>query len=98
MTKETDILAEKIKQAKGIQIKEEKQDKKQKLSGYQIVTEVIVNLFGCILVGTSLGIISNNLFETGDKFTILLSLLGGIAGVWSVIKYAMTMDHESEPK
>ena len=98
MTKETDVLAEKIKQAKGIQPKEEKQNKNQKLSGYQIITEVVVNLFGCILVGTSLGIISNNLFETGDKFTILLSLLGGIAGVWSVIKYAMTMDRESESK
>lgn len=98
MTKETDVLAEKIKQAKGIQTKEEKQNKNQKPSGYQIITEVVVNLFGCILVGTSLGIISNNLFETGDKFTILLSLLGGIAGVWSVIKYAMTMDRESESK
>ena len=98
MTKETDMLAEKIRQAKGIQTQEETQDKKQKLTGYQIITEVIVNLFGCILVGASLGIISNNLFETGDKFTVLLSLLGGIAGVWSVIKYAMTIDYESESK
>ena len=98
MTKETDLLAEKIKQAKGVQVKEEIKDKNSKSSGYQIITEVIINLFGCILVGTSLGIISNNIFETGDKFTILLSLLGGIAGVWSVVKYAMTLDNEGESK
>ena len=98
MTKETDMLAEKIKKAKGIQVKEETKGKNPKSSGYQIMTEVIINLFGCILVGTSLGIISNNLFETGDKFTVLLSLLGGIAGVWSVIKYAISLDNEREIK
>jgi hypothetical protein len=36
--------------------------------------------------------ISNNLFSTGDKFTVFLALLGGIAGVWSVIKYAISLD------
>ena len=98
MTKETEKLATKIKQAKGAQIQKETIKKTKTPSGYQVITEVIVNLFGCILVGTSLGVISNNLFATGDKFTIMLALLGGIAGIWSVIKYAMSVEKESEAK
>ena len=71
MTKETEALSLKIKQARNDRKKDEVVKEN---NGYQVVTEVIVNLFGCILVGTSLGVISNNLLETGDKFTILLSV------------------------
>lgn len=93
MTKETDALSKKIQQAKRGVLKTDSAKKTNTVSsGYQIITEVIVNLFGCILVGASLGVISNNLFETGDKFVFMLTVLGGIAGVWSVIKYAMALD------
>ena len=95
MTKETEALSLKIKQARNDR---EKDEVVKENNGYQVVTEVIVNLFGCILVGTSLGVISNNLLETGDKFTILLSVLGGIAGIWSVIKYAISLDKGNKAK
>ena len=95
MTKETEALSLKIKQARNDRKKDEVV---KETNGYQVVTEVIVNLFGCILVGTSLGVISNNLLETGDKFTILLSVLGGIAGIWSVIKYAISLDKGNKAK
>ncbi|MBO7244057.1 MAG: AtpZ/AtpI family protein [Alphaproteobacteria bacterium] len=95
MTKETEALSLKIKQARNDRKKDEVVKEN---NGYQVVTEVIVNLFGCILVGTSLGVISNNLLETGDKFTILLSVLGGIAGIWSVIKYAISLDKGNKAK
>ncbi len=95
MTKETEVLAQKIQQAKKTQENKNIVNEKKDPSGYQIITEVIVNLLGCIFVGTSLGVISDNLFETGGKFTIMLGLLGGIAGVWSVIKYAISIDKES---
>lgn len=98
MTKETEVLAQKIQQAKKTQENKNIVNEKKDPSGYQIITEVIVNLLGCILVGTSLGVISNNLFATGDKFTIMLALLGGVAGIWSVIKYAMSVEKESEAK
>ena len=91
MTKETEALAIKIKEAREVN-NLGPLPKKTEHSGYRIVTEVIVNLFGCVLVGTSLGVISNNLFSTSDKFTVFLALLGGIAGVWSVIKYAISLD------
>ena len=91
MTKETEALAMKIKAAQNSKSSECAPEKTVH-SGYRIISEVIVNLFGCVLVGTSLGVISNNLFSTGDKFTVFLALLGGIAGVWSVIKYAISLD------
>lgn len=93
MTKETEALSKKIQQAKGLDLQEDSMEKTSSVSsGYQIITEVIVNLLGCILVGISLGVFSDNIFETGKQFTVMLTVLGGVAGIWSVVKYAMTLD------
>lgn len=93
MTKETEALSKKIQQAKGLDLQEDSMTKTSSVSsGYQIITEVIVNLLGCILVGISLGVFSDNIFETGKQFTVMLTVLGGVAGIWSVVKYAMTLD------
>lgn len=90
MTKETENLAKKINAVKKCASDAELVSDKRP-SGYQIVTEVVVDLFGCVLIGASLGIVFQNLFETSEKLTVALTLLGGIAGIWSVIKYAISL-------
>lgn len=88
MTKETKELAKKIKKVK--EEKTQKEDNKTP-SGYQIATEIVVDLLGCLLIGASLGIISQNLLGTEQKMTVALTILGGIAGIYSAIKYAISL-------
>ncbi len=90
MTKETESLAEKIN---AVRTRDSESDMalNKGPSGYQIVTEIIVDLFGCVLIGASLGIVFQNLFDTSEKLTVALTLLGGIAGIWSVVKYAISL-------
>lgn len=91
MTKETKNLSLKIKKVKEKKENKKSNDVSAKFSGYQIITEVVVDLLGCVLIGASLGIISQNLFGTTQKLTVALTMLGGIAGIYSVIKYAMSL-------
>lgn len=95
MTKETKALSAKINTLKNKQAKKEEVSTKRP-SGYQIVTEVIVDLLGCIFMGASLGIIFQNMFNTSTKLTVALTLLGGIAGIWSVIKYAISLEKKED--
>ncbi|MBQ8250711.1 MAG: AtpZ/AtpI family protein [Alphaproteobacteria bacterium] len=95
MTKETKALAEKINTLKNKQVKKEEVSTKRP-SGYQIVTEVVIDLLGCILMGASLGIIFQNMFDTSARLTVALTLLGGIAGIWSVIKYAISLEKKED--
>ena len=90
MTRETENLAKKINAVKK-RASDAKSVSDKRPSGYQIVTEVVVDLFGCVLIGASLGIVFQNLFGTSEKLTVALTLLGGIAGIWSVIKYAISL-------
>lgn len=89
MTKETEQIAKKINELRS---KKKEDLSGKKVSGYQIITEVIVNLLGCVLIGASLGIIFQNLFGTSVKLTVALIFLGGIAGIWSTIKYIMGIE------
>ena len=95
MTKETSILAEKINTLKNKHVEKDKVTARRP-SGYQIVTEVIVDLLGCVLIGVSLGVVFQNIFGASEKLTVVLTILGGIAGIWSVIKYAISLEKDSK--
>ncbi len=86
MTKRTDDLAKKIAAQKKQQ---EPRKTGSNLHGYQTIVEMITNLFGCILIGLSLGVLCQNLFNTSSLLTAGLTIFGGFAGLWSVIRYAM---------
>lgn len=90
MTKETQALAKKIEKAR--KIKENVVVGAPQPSGYQITVNLLTNLFGCVLVGASLGVLFQNLFNTPTLLTAGLTVLGGAAGLWSVIKYAMHLE------
>lgn len=95
MTKKTKDLAAKIKQMQEKQKTEEKFSKNEKTTAYQIITDVLINLFGPLVVGVSLGICCQNLFETSPSLTVGLGLLGAVSGLFSVVQYAMHLDERS---
>lgn len=95
MTKETDELA---KQIRSIQKGEKNASKPGALqSGYNITINLLTDLFGCIVVGLGLGLIvykySNSVLLLG-AFTIL----GGIAGLWTTIRYALKLQKKENKK
>lgn len=90
MTQETTELSKKI-EAKKME-KMEKSLTDNRLSGYQIFSNVLIDLVGCIIIGLSLGVLSQNLFGTSSKLTVFLTILGGISGIWSVTKYLISLD------
>lgn len=90
MTKETEELAKKIKNAKST--KRKTQNTKTSVSGYSVIVNLLTDLLGCILVGASLGVLFQNLFYTPVLLTAGLTVLGGIAGLWTVIKYMIHME------
>lgn len=92
MTKETEELAKKIKKAQNA--KQEVKSLKPGFSGYQVAINLLTNLLGCVLIGASLGVLFQNLFNTPVMLTAGLTILGGIAGLWSVIKYAMHVEEK----
>lgn len=86
MTKKTDALAEKIAEKKE---KQQSKNTKTSANGYQTAVEMITNLFGCIIIGLSLGVLCHNIFNTSSLLTAGFTIFGGFAGLWSVIRYAM---------
>lgn len=92
MTKETEELAKKIQKARNA--KQETENTKSSVSGYQVAVNLLTNLLGCVLIGASLGVLFQNLFITPVLLTACLTVLGGLAGLWSVIKYVMHMEEK----
>ncbi|MBQ3117006.1 MAG: hypothetical protein IJC11_01620 [Alphaproteobacteria bacterium] len=93
MTKETDELARKIA------LEQEKRQQKQlchSTNGYQIAFELLTNLFGCVLIGLSLGLLFQNIFHTSVLLTAGLTVFGGVAGLWSVVRYALDKERKGK--
>lgn len=86
MTQKTELLAKKIAAQKQ---KHTSDTVLKKTSGFQTAVELLTNLFGCVLIGFSLGILFRNLFNTPPLLTAGLTIFGGFAGLWSVIRYAI---------
>lgn len=86
MTKKTDALAQKIAQE---QAKLAPAPSASKQNGYQTALDMLTNLIGCVLIGVSLGVLFQNLFHTSVLLTAGLTIFGGIAGLWSVVRYAI---------
>jgi len=87
MTLELQELQEKIKQLK--------RGRKQSVSGtqgYGIAVVILTDLISCILVGLGIGLLFQKIFHTSVLLTAGLTLLGGIAGLYSVIRFAIKQD------
>ena len=66
------------------------------VGGYNVAITIMTNLLGCIFVGMALGILSQILFHTSVLFTAGLTLLGGIAGLYSTVRYGLSQERKQD--
>lgn len=96
MTQETDKLAEQIQE-----IKDERQTAQKpalERSGYSIAINILTDLFGCVLIGLGLGVLFQKMFNTSHLVTASFTILGGVAGLWTVIRYGIALDKQEDKK
>lgn len=96
MTQETDKLAEQIQE-----IKDEQQTAQKpalERSGYSIAINILTDLFGCVLIGLGLGVLFQKMFNTSHLVTASFTILGGVAGLWTVIRYGIALDKQEDKK
>lgn len=92
MTEEIKQLDDKIQKLRQIRQNQEKISKV--LSGYNVAVTIITNLLGCIFVGLSIGILLQLLFHTSALLTAGLTLLGGVAGLYSTVRYGLDQERK----
>ncbi len=64
------------------------------VGGYNVAITIMTNLLGCIFVGLALGVLLQILFHTSVLFTAGLTLLGGIAGLYSTVRYGLSQERK----
>lgn len=90
MTKETDELANQINEIK--RQHEDEQRPHPTEEGWSTTINVLTDLLGCVLIGLGLGVFLQSVFNTSVLVTASLTILGGIAGLWTVIRYALSLE------
>ena len=96
MTKETDELAFHIQQIRDEQTNQNRPNLTQ--TGYGTTINLLTDLFGCVLIGLGLGVLFQNLFNTSILLTAGLTIFGGIAGLWTVVRYALSLEKKERDK
>lgn len=94
MTQETDDLKQAIEAARTRQ--SDVPNPTSGIVGYNTTVYILTDLLGCILVGMALGVFFQKIFGTSIVLTAVLTLLGGVAGLWTVIRYAMRLQHQQD--
>ncbi|MBQ9089994.1 MAG: AtpZ/AtpI family protein [Alphaproteobacteria bacterium] len=95
MTKKTEILAQKIKEAQNKNTKPHK-PAPAFFSGYKTVIDILTNLIGCVLMGLALGVLFQNLFATPSYLTALLTVFGGFVGLVQVVRQAILFENKGD--
>ena len=89
MSQETTNLQAKIR---GLKTKNAPPTKQPSTKGYSIALSMMTDLVSCILVGLALGLFLQKFFHTPPLLTAGLTLLGGIAGLYTTIRFAINQD------
>lgn len=64
--------------------------------GYNTTVYILTDLLGCIFVGLGIGVFFQKVLGTSILLTAILTLLGGIAGLWTVTRYGMRLQTKQE--
>ena len=94
MTQETEHLQQDIDQ-----IKHKLSEPANPLTasvGYNTTVYILTDLLGCIFVGLGIGVFFQKVLGTSILLTAVLTLLGGVAGLWTVTRYAMRLQKTQE--
>ena len=89
MSQKTTDLRTKIQRLKK---EDERPQAHSSTQGYSISVVMLTDLLSCILVGLGVGLFFQKFFHTPVLLTAALTLLGGIAGLWNVVRFAMNQD------
>ena len=93
MSRETEQLDSEIKALKN------KAGKTVKIGsgvgGYNVSITILTDLLGCIFIGCAIGLFLQKFFNTSPLLTAGLTILGGIAGLYSTIRYAIREDKKT---
>ena len=87
MSQKTTELQEKIRR-----LKKQKKPSVSSAQGYNISLAMLTDLITYILVGLGMGLFFQKVFHTSSLLTAGLTLLGGIAGLYSTIRFAISQD------
>ena len=88
MNEQLTKLQEKIKTLKG----EKTVSSEGGVQGYNVAITMMTDLISCIFVGLAIGLFFQKFLGTSILLTAILTLLGGIAGLWNVVRFAMNQD------
>lgn len=66
-------------------------------SGYNVTVTVLTDLLGCIFIGCAIGFCCQFFWGTSVLLTAGLTLLGGIAGLYTTARYAMRLEKKDKP-
>ena len=71
-------------------LKKEKTSKKAVWgNGYAVAMVILTDLLSCIFVGLGLGLLFHKIFHTSSLWIAAFTVLGGIAGLWTVSRFAL---------
>ena len=93
MNPELTDLQEKIKHMK---TPLKKKENSGLAKGYNISITMMTDLLGCILVGLAVGLLFQKVFHTSVLLTAGLTLLGGIAGFYTVIRFILAEEKKQK--
>ena len=90
-------MSEEIKQLDSeIQALKHKADKPAKIgsgmNGYNVSVTILTDLLGCIFVGWAIGLFLQKFFGAPPVLTGGMTILGGVAGLYTTIRYAIKED------
>ena len=90
-------MSEEIKQLDSeIQTLKRRVDKPARIgvgvNGYNISVTILTDLLGCIFIGCAVGLFLQKFFGAPPILTGGLTILGGVAGLYTTIRYAIKED------
>lgn len=60
--------------------------------GYNVTLVMVTDLISCIFVGLGLGVFFQKVFHTPPLLTAFFTLVGGIAGLYTTVRFAIKQD------
>jgi len=94
MTEEIEQLNQEIQALKKQGVKQATPE--TKVHGYNVAMTILTDLLGCIFIGCAIGFLCQFLFKTSVLLTAGLTLLGGIAGLYTTARYALRLERENK--
>ena len=66
------------------------------VKGYTVAITIFTDLFGCIFIGCAIGLFLQKVFQTSVLLTAGLTFLGGVAGLYTVVRYALSQERKQK--